>query len=69
MLHQSEKLRGVLFQLAAVVRVSARNCWWCGEELKGCGLCKGSGMYRGSTCMPCKGQGRLCPVHQGDWSN
>jgi hypothetical protein len=48
-------------------RNSATNCFWCGVALRECGMCKGSGLYKGSICKPCKGQGRLCPTHEGDW--
>jgi hypothetical protein len=48
-------------------RMTGLRCNWCGQALQQCGLCKGSGLYKGSTCELCKGQGRLCPTHEGSW--
>ena len=54
-------------QFIMVIRSAGNYCYWCGAGLRECGMCKGSGLFKGSTCSPCKGQGRLCPTHEGDW--
>ena len=51
----------------SVKRVSGIYCFWCWCDLIPCGLCKGSGLYKGSDCNDCNQQGRICPTHQGDW--
>jgi hypothetical protein len=54
--------------LSVIVTSPENNCYWCGQGLRQCGMCKGSGLFKGSTCQPCKGQGRICPTHEGDWT-
>ena len=56
-----------VMQLNMIVLANRTNCYWCGQALRECGMCKGSGLFRGSNCKPCNGNGRLCPVHEGDW--
>ena len=43
------------------------HCYWCAKPLKQCGTCRGSGQYKGLECRSCKGQGIVCPTHEGDW--
>ena len=46
---------------------SFKRCYWCGQALRQCGMCKGSGLFRAEKCRPCAGHGCLCPTHEGDW--
>ena len=57
-----------ILQLNLMITSKTTYCYWCGQGLSQCGMCKGSGLFRGSDCKPCKGLGRLCPTHEGNWS-
>jgi|GEM_PF-2045633 hypothetical protein len=56
-----------IFQLNMTIAPTRVYCYWCGQGLRQCGTCKGSGLYKGANCPPCKGHGCLCPAHEGDW--
>jgi hypothetical protein len=53
--------------LVLVIQQSFIRCYWCGQVLRQCGMCKGSGQFRADKCKPCNGLGCLCPTHEGDW--
>jgi hypothetical protein len=53
--------------LVLVIEQSYRRCYWCGQMLRQCGMCKGSGQFRTEKCKACNGNGCLCPTHEGDW--
>lgn len=55
-------------QLAYIVHATKVRCYWCRQQLRQCGMCKGSGKFKGETCMPCIGNGWMCPTHEGDWA-
>jgi hypothetical protein len=57
-----------ILQLIALTRIPDSYCFWCEQALTQCGMCKGSGLYKGSDCKICNGQGRICPTHEGDWT-
>ncbi len=54
-------------QLTLIVRVTKERCYWCGQQLRECGMCKASGKYRGENCTACLATGWMCPTHEGDW--
>jgi len=54
-------------QLTIMVTEARRYCYWCGQGLRKCGMCIGSGQFRGEKCKACHGHGVLCPTHEGDW--
>jgi hypothetical protein len=54
-------------QLALIIAGVRTDCYWCARTLRQCGMCSGSGRFRNEKCKPCKGQGCLCPTHEGDW--
>ena len=56
-----------ILQLSVMITAKRAYCYWCGQGLRECGMCKGSGQFRGTECKPCKGHGNLCPTHEGDW--
>ena len=56
-----------VLQFSLIVKIPDDYCFWCERELMPCGLCEGSGLYKGSDCNDCYRQGRICPTHQGDW--
>ena len=63
------KVNKSLLQLTLVAGATSTYayCYWCGQCLRECGMCKGSGTFKDQECKPCKGKGSLCPVHEGDW--
>lgn len=56
------------FQLAYITRVINVRCYWCGQLLKPCKNCKGSGKCIGNNCTACAGNGWICPTHEQDWT-
>jgi len=54
--------------LTMAVSIAVTSCFWCGSPLGECIKCKGTGYYNDLSCAPCKGNGRLCPTHQGNWA-
>jgi len=63
----TEKTAKSILQFNMIIAGNRTNCYWCGQGLRECGMCKGSGLFKGSDCKPCNAQGRLCPTHEGDW--
>ena len=61
-----EIIKPILQYILMTAGVSS-YCFWCGQALRECGMCKGSGSFNGATCKPCRGFGRLCTVHEADW--
>lgn len=56
-----------VIQLVTLKTIPDSYCFWCERELIQCGLCKGTGLYKGSDCKDCNGQKRICPIHKGEW--
>lgn len=54
-------------QLAYITRITNVRCYWCGQLLKSCKTCKGTGKNIGNNCMACAGNGWICPTHEQDW--
>lgn len=57
----------VMTARASTETITRTHCYWCGQKLRECGMCKGSGQFRGAKCKPCGGHGCLCPTHEGEW--
>lgn len=55
-------------QLSFIINVSSNRCYWCGQQLRLCGACKGTGKFHGEACKACLKNGWLCPTHEGDWT-
>jgi len=51
-----------------VVTKASKSCYWCGQALQQCAACNGSGAVSDVPCLHCKGNGRLCPTHEGNWA-
>jgi len=62
-----KNLKQGTIQLAYIVNVTKARCYWCGQQLRQCGMCKASGKFRNETCTACLGNGWMCPTHEGDW--
>ncbi len=62
-----KKLKPILLYTMAITKIS-KSCYWCGQPLQKCAACNGSGTINDSFCWPCKGNGRLCPTHEGNWA-
>ncbi len=58
---------GPILQLNFIIASNRTICYWCGQSLMPCGMCKGSGLFRGSDCQCCNGSMRLCKNHDGNW--
>jgi hypothetical protein len=56
----------LLFTLA--ITKASTSCFWCGQSLYECGICRGSGSINDISCQSCKGNGRICLTHQGNWA-
>ncbi len=54
-------------QLVLMVGENRTHCYWCGQPLRTCGTCKGSGQYKENGCKSCQGNGMMCPTHESDW--
>jgi hypothetical protein len=54
-------------QLSIIIKTTETRCYWCGQELRECRLCQGSGAIRGESCSTCLGNAWLCPTHEGNW--
>lgn len=54
-------------QFALIINTTRERCYWCGQGLRECGMCKGTGKYRGEKCTACLHSGWMCPTHEGDW--
>jgi hypothetical protein len=62
------KIQGTL-QLAYIIKTTNVRCFWCGQQLRQCGICHGSGKFKNENCKPCLANGWICPTHEGDWSD
>ena len=60
-------IAGPVLQLSFVMAANLKMCYWCGQILMPCGMCKGSGLFKGSDCQCCNGSRRLCASHYGNW--
>ena len=56
-----------ILEISALIKIPDNTCFWCEQALIQCGMCKGSGLYKGSDCKVCHTQRRICPTHGGDW--
>lgn len=54
-------------QFSYTIKVTKERCYWCGQHLRECGMCKGLGNFRGEKCPACLATGWMCPTHEGDW--
>ena len=42
-------------------------CYWCGQKLNSCELCRGKGVRNNGSCEKCNGTGVLCATHDKLW--